>query len=191
MLPLHRVEIDHGAGRLSAQEPARLAGVHDQGPPDAHRQRPVRVPEEDQVELAALADLLLELVEGVGHEDLPPVDLLRVGPRVERVAGDGLQAIPVVVVVPVDADQRDPARAERENRFGKADVAKMHDHADTLLPEEGEGVFGEASLVVRVGQDPGLHPAASVPLPIASSSARRISSSRSRRMIFLPPLSMR
>jgi hypothetical protein len=152
--------IDHGAGRLSADKPARLAGVQDQGPPDPHRQRPVGVAEQDQVELAPFADFLLELVEGVGHEDFPPADLGHVRPRMKRVAGDGLQPLLVVVVVPVDADHRDPAISERENRLGATNVAKMQDHLDPFLPEETEGVFGQAPLVVRVGQDSRLHPGA-------------------------------
>jgi hypothetical protein len=87
-------------------------------------------------------------------------DLGHVRPRMKRVAGDGLQPLLVVVVVPVDADHRDPAISERENRLGATNVAKMQDHLDPFLPEETEGVFGQAPLVVRVGQDSRLHPGA-------------------------------
>ena len=59
--------------------------VQDQGPPYAHRQRAVRMAEKDQVESAPLADLLLEFVEGMGHEDLTPGDLRHVGSLMETV----------------------------------------------------------------------------------------------------------
>src|SRR3990172_3689069 len=181
---LHRGQVDDRARVLSLQEAARFPRVQHQRLAHVHRERPVGVAEKDEVEPPLPVQLPLQLVVGVREQDRPPLHRLDARPLPEGAAGRLLQPVAVVVVAehPEQRDRRIIVPLEDGRR---ADVAEVDDPPHPFRAKEEERAFRGGPVIVGIGENPDLH-GVILYAPMEARSARRISSWRSRDVIFPP-----
>ena len=118
--------------------------------PDPHRERPVRVAEENEVEPPPPGELPLQLVVGMREQDRPAAHRFDVRPLPERPAGRLLQPVAIGIAV-----AEDPAQGER--RIGvpredgrRADIPEMEHHPHPLGAKQEERACRGAPVVVGV-----------------------------------------